>query len=245
MNDFLLTDISNTENELAANAQKEYGKYYDHAQYAVSFFHSFIKSAAYEGVFFSMFHASAEKHIVVGALSGIRLHHVQATLDFRYAAEAGCWAAYALAHPDPDRFAEKRDDGTIEPTKKLKEEMYKWIEEKYPSGNDSIKKFKDSLNKLSTHANIVDAHRNFGEFGKENISTSFFDNSEEHHVKTDLWTAANLVMGLLDIFYGVNRDYPILVLQDDFLYRMKILKQTNNELKAEMMQHPRLKRFAS
>lgn len=244
MSDFLLRDISKTENELVANAQKEYGKYYDHAQYGIDFFHSFIKSTSYEGVFFAMFWASAEKHIVLGALSGIRLHHVQANFDFRYATESGAWAAFSLAHPDPDKFAEKRDDGTMEPTKELKGQMYKWLEEKYPSGNESMKKFKGSINSLSTHANIVDAHRNFGDFGRDKISTSFFDSAEEHHIKTDLWTAANLCMGLLDLFYGVNKDYPQLVLQDDFLQRMKILKETNDALKAEMQQHPRLKRFA-
>lgn len=239
-----LKEVSETENQFVADAQNEYGKYFDHAQYAIDFLGTFIKSTSYEGAFFLMFFASVEKHAVLGALSGIRMHHVQATLDFRYATEAGCWAAYALAHPDPDKFAEKRDDDSIEPTPKLKGDMYKWLEEKYPSGNESIKRFKNSLNKLSTHANIVDVHRNFGEFGKEKISVSFFDNPEEHHVKTDLWTTANLVMGLLDVFYGVNKDHPQLVLEDDFLQRMKILKQTNDALKAEMMSHPRFARFA-
>lgn len=239
-----LKEVSEAENQFVAEAKKEYGKYFDHAQYAIDFLGTFIKSTSYEGAFFLMFFSSVEKHVVLGALSGIRMHHVQATFDFRYATEAGCWAAYALAYPDPDKFAEKRDDGTIEPTKKLKEKMYKWLEEKYPSGNDSVKRFKGSLNKLSTHANIVDAHRNFGEFEKEKISTSFFDNPEEHHVKTDLWTAANLSMGLLDLFYGVNKNHSQLVLEDDFLKRMDVLRQTNNELKAEMMNHPRLSRFS-
>lgn len=244
MTDFLLKGISEAEHEFVADAQKEYGKYYDHTQYAVDFFHNFIKSTSYEGAFFAMFWAAAEKHIVLGALSGIRLHHVQANFDFRYATESGAWAAFALAHPDPDKFAEKRDDGTTEPTKELKGQMYKWLEEKYPSGNESMRKFKGSLNSLSTHANIVDAHRNFDALERDKVSTTFFDTPEEHHVKTDLWTAANLSMGLMDLFYGVNKDHPQLVFQDDFLARMKVLKEMNDALKVEMRAHPRLKQFA-
>lgn len=237
-----LVEIAATERELVSDASNKYGKYFDHAQFAVDFLHTFVKSGSYEAVFFSMFLATVEKHIVLGALSGIRLHHVQANFNFRYATEAGAWAAYAMAHPDPSLFAEEEGE-TLDPTKQLKMKMYNWLEEKYPAGSASLKRFKDSVNKLSTHANIVDAHRNFDQMSRDKITTSFFDQHEEHHVKTDLWTAANLAMGLLDLFYGVHKDYPVFVLQDDFLARMGKLKQNNNLLKEEMMKHPRLARW--
>lgn len=243
MNEMLFNEISATENELVTKAAQEYGKYYEHAQYAVSFFHSFAKSTSYEGAFFLMFFATAEKHIILGALSAMRMHHVQANFDLRYAVEAGTWAAYALAHPDPKLFASSTEDGMIDPSKDLKIKMYEWLEEKYPAGSASLKRFKESTNKLSTHANIVDANRNFGDFGKEKISTLFFDQAEEHYIKTDLWAVANLAMGLLDLFYGVNRDFPQLVFADDFMQRMRKLKQDNDALKEEMLNHPRLKRF--
>lgn len=232
-----LNEISATENNLIANAKKQYGKYFDHTQFAIDFFHTFMKSTSYEGAFFLMFWASAEKHIILGALSGIRLHHVQANFNFRYATESGAWAAYALAHPDPKHFALFENDGTLEPTNELKMKMYKWLDERYPAGSVSLKRFKDDTNKLSTHANIVNASRNFGELGHEKINTSFFDQDEEHHIKIDLWASANLCMGLLDIFYGVNKNFPQLVLQDDFLIRMARLKQENDALKTEMMNH--------
>lgn len=244
MKNMKLTDISTSENEFVAEAQQEYGKYFEHAQFAIDLMaDGFMKSTSYEGAFFLMFFSTAQKHIILGALSGIRLHHVQANFDFRYAAEAGAWAAYALAHPKQENFALLEEDDTLEPTKELKAQMYQWLDEKYPAGSASLKRYKESTNKLSTHANIVDAHRNFGEMTREKITISFFDKPEEHHIKTDLWAAANLVMGLLDLFYGVNRDYPQLVLQDDFLANIKKLQENDAALKAEMMQHPKLKRF--
>jgi len=241
MGRMLLREISNTENELVRDALQEYERYYEHAQFAINLLHSFVKSSSYNGYFFFTFFASVEKHIILGALSGIRSHHVQANLDFRYAAEAGAWAAYALAHHDAKYFAVLEENGMLEPTQQLKGEMYKWLSEKYPEGSASLKKFKDSTNKLSAHANIVDAHRNFGDLSQEKILTSFFDKKEDHHIKTDLWAAANLSMGLLDLFYGVNKDYPQLILQDDFLPNMRKLQSDNRSLKAEMLDHPRFK----
>lgn len=239
-----LLEISEDENHFVREAPADYDKYFQHTQFAVDFLHTFVKSASYESAFFFMFFASAEKHIILGALSGIRLHHIQANFNFRYATEAGAWAAYAMAHIDTAEFAVTEENGMLEPTKELKTKMYRWLKEKYPAGNSSLKRFKESTNRLSTHANIVDAHRNFGEVSQEKITTSFFDKYEEHHVKTDLWTAANLSMGLLDLFYGVNKDYPMLVFKEDFLAQMKRLKQENELLKAEMLNHPRLKRYA-
>lgn len=244
MERMLLHEILATENELVAKAINEHNKYFEHAQYAIDFLHTFIKSTSYEGVFFLMFFATVEKHIILATLSGVRMHHVQANFNLRYATEAGAWASYALAHPDPALYASSEEDGTLEPTKTLKMKMYKWLDEKYPDGSASVKRFKEATNKLSSHANIVDAHRNFGDFGREKISTSFFDQNEEHHIKTDLWASANLAMGLLDLFYGVNKDHPQLVLQDDFLAKMNKLRDDNNALKEEMMSHPRLKSFS-
>jgi len=217
-----LVEISTSENEFITEAPQEYGKYFDHAQFAIDLMaDGFIKSTSYEGAFFLMFFAAAQKHIILGALSGLRLHHVQANFNFRYASEAGAWALYALAHPNQENFAFLEEDGALEPTKELKSQMYKWLDEKYPAGSASLKRYKDSTNKLSSHANIVDAHRNFGEMTRERISISFFDKPEEHHVKTDLWAAANLVMGLLSLFDRANKDYPQLVIRDDFLADIK------------------------
>lgn len=231
----LLNDISATEHELVKEAKQQYGEYFDHAQYAVDFLHNSIKSTKHEGVFFLMFFAMVEKHIALAAISAVRLHHVQANFNLRYATEAGSWAAYALANPDPSLYALVTEDNALEPTNVLKMKMYTWLETQYPAGSDSLKRFKGSTNRTSTHANIVEAHRNFSGFEREKISTSFFDESTHNHIKTDLWASANLSMGLLDLFYGVNRDYPHLILHDDFLSRMNVLRDNDKRLKEEML----------
>lgn len=84
-----LVQIASTEHQLVVWAVKEHGKYFEHAQFAIDFLSDFIKQTLPEGVFFHIFYATAEKHVILGALSGIRLHHVQANFNFRYATEAG------------------------------------------------------------------------------------------------------------------------------------------------------------
>lgn len=239
-----IEDISKTENQMIIEAVEQYGKYFVHAQFAVNFMDSFLSNVSSKAAFFMLFFSQIKKHIILAFLSAIRLHHVQATFDFRYATEAGAWAAFAMAHYKPEEFAESKNNGTLDSTENHRKRMYSWLEKNYPSGNKSVKRFKGTLNKLSTHANIVDAYRNFNGITQESVNISLFDKSEEHHVKTDLWTVGNLVMGLLDLFYGVNRDYKVLGFQNDFLSQMAKLKTENDFLKTEMMSHPRLKRYA-
>ncbi|MCU0653680.1 MAG: hypothetical protein MUD10_05480, partial [Candidatus Pacebacteria bacterium] len=131
------------------------------------------------------------------------------------------------------------------PNDDLKKKMYQWLDGKYQEGSISLKRYKDQTNALSSHANIVDAHRTFSGLINGQFKTQFFDNSEDRHIKTDLWAVANLVMGSLDLFYGVNKDFNIFELSDDFLERMKILETENSRLKSVMLSDPVLAKYKS
>jgi hypothetical protein len=113
--------------------------------------------------------------------------------------------------------------------------MYQWLDKNYPDGSASLKRYKDQTNALSSHANIVDAQRTFSGLVAGKFRTQFFDNSEDRHIKTDLWAVANLVMGALDLFYGVNQNFDIFEFSDDFLVKMKILSAENEQLKNKML----------
>ena len=238
-------DISQTENQLIAGLPQKYEPYFKHAQFAVDFMDSFIKSITSKGQFFMAFFALVHKHFILAFLSAIRLHHVQANFDFRYATEAGTWAAFALANGEIGKYADSKQNGILETTQKHRKDMYNWLEKHYSLGNDSKEKFKGTL-QFSAHANIADAFRNTdtSQLKVGNIRTSFFDRPEDHIVKTDLWTVGNLAMGLLDLFYGVNRDHKAIEFREDFLDKITQLKQENDRLKEELKNHPRLKGYA-
>ena len=72
--------------------------------------------------------------------------------------------------------------------------------------------------------------------------TPFFDFDDEYKVKSDLWFIANIALGLMDLFYGVNQQYRVFQLIDDFNAKFKQLLDQNNKLKSEMMQYPRFKK---
>lgn len=51
-------------------------------------------------------------------------------------------------------------------------------------------------------------------------------------------------MGLMDLFYGVNRTLNVLKFNDDFIPRLKELVAENGRLKKEMMETERYQQAA-
>lgn len=237
-----ITEISKSENDLVQNAKLMNEDFFLHAQYAVDFAYSFLKEVDPNSFYFLLFLSSFQKHIILAFLSGVRFHHIQANFNLRFASETAAWGAFAIGNNDPEKDKEKfaliDTDGILIPNDDLKKKMYKWLDEKYPEGSESLKRYKGQTNALSSHANIVDAHRTFAGLVDGKFKTQFFDSSEDRHIKTDLWAVANLVMGSLDLFYGVNKDFNICKFQDDFLEKMKVLKTENDRLKSKMLSDP-------
>ncbi|MDP2631326.1 MAG: hypothetical protein Q8P30_00985 [Candidatus Uhrbacteria bacterium] len=239
-----VAEISKSENELVQNAKLMNEEFFLHAEYAVDFAHSFIKKVDPNSFYFLLFLSSFQKHIILAFLSAVRFHHIQTNFNLRFASEAAAWGSFAIGKNDPEKDKEKfaliDEDGMMNPNDDLKKKMYKWLDEKYPDGSASLKQYKGQTNALSSHANIVDAHRTSSGLVDGKFKTQFFDCSEDRHIKTDLWATANLVMGALDLFYGVNKDFNIFEFQEDFLEKMKILKTENDRLKEVMLSDPHL-----
>lgn len=62
-------------------------------------------------------------------------------------------------------------------------------------------------------------------------------------IKSDLWFIGNCIMGLLDLFFGVNQQTKTIKFQTDFVTKLKELEKINNQLKDELKNHPRSKRW--
>ena len=76
------------------------------------------------------------------------------------------------------------------------------------------------------------------------FNVPYFDNAEDHHVKTDFWMMGNIAMSLMDLFYGINKEVNHMTFVDDFVKLLKDAENDNHRLKAEMEKHPRFQRFA-
>ncbi|MCK5027395.1 MAG: hypothetical protein KAS07_03175 [Candidatus Pacebacteria bacterium] len=235
-------DIVDSEKEMFLTALERYEDFFVNASEFNSFLNEFLKSVDADRFIFAMFLSQVRKHSTLALLSVVRLHHVQATMNLRQVLEAGSCAAYAIANTDRSGFADIDKDGFLNPSQKLTVKRYKWLDDNYPAGAVSIQNMKNVINKSSAHANIVTAHNNFTfdrKTGK--FSTPFFDIEDDYWVKTDLWSIANILMGLMDLFYGVNKKYDAIKFIDSFTLRLKDLEKENHKLKVILMESDRYK----
>lgn len=239
-----LGDIIDSERDMFLTAGDRYEEYFAHASAFNTLLNNFIKSVDDpEKFFFIAYLSSVKKHHTLALLSTVRLHSVQAGMDLRQVVEASAWAAYALAFKEKDKFCEDKS-GIVEIPEKLRDARNVWLDKEFKAGSDALKTSKKLINNSFAHANLAYAFQHFKFLSREGkFHTPFFDFEDDHHVKGHLWYGANIAMGLLDLFYGVNKKYHAIQFVDDFLSRFKALEAQNKKLRAEMMKSPRFKRI--
>lgn len=235
-------DILDSEKEMVIKGCERYGKFCVNASEFNSLLNSFLKSIDRDRYIFAAFLSQVRKHHTLALFSALRLHHVQAMLNLRYALEAGACAAYAIANPDPKDFADVDECGLLNPSKKLAEKRYEWLNKNFEAGSKAIQRIKKNINDSAAHSNIVYAYKNFNfNIESKKFDTPFFDIEDDLHVKTDLWMIGNIAMGLMDLFYGVNKGLNVIKFIDDHVSRYKALEQENMAQKEEMINNPRVK----
>jgi hypothetical protein len=238
-----IDEIIESEKQMVLTGADRYGTYFANASQFNDLLQHFIKSVDPDRFIFAMFLAQIRKHTTLALFSALRLHHLQTMMDLRQVLEAAACAAYAIANPDVAGFADVDDDGVADTSQELTKRRYKWLEENFKLGSDAIKNMKTSINASSAHSNIVYAYNNF-RFDEEkgNFSTPFFDIEDDYLVKTNLWQIGNIIMGITDLLYGVNRNIGSIKFIPEFIPRLKALEIENNKLKAEMMSTDRYQR---
>ncbi|HCM45352.1 MAG TPA: hypothetical protein DIS54_00745 [Candidatus Veblenbacteria bacterium] len=235
-------DIIESESQMVLYGAERFGDYFINASEFNHLLQQFIKSIDPDRFIFAMFLAQIRKHHLLALFSAIRLHHIQAMMNLRQVLEAGSCAAYAIANPDREGFADIDDKGIIDPTQELTNKRYKWLEDNFKKGSDAIKNMKGTINNSAAHSNIVYAHHNFRFDGQQGrFITPYFDIEDDYLVEADLWQIGNIAMGLMDLFYGVNKGLSVIKFVDDFLPKFKALETENHRLKAEIMSTERFK----
>ncbi|RMF92725.1 MAG: hypothetical protein D6734_11670 [Candidatus Schekmanbacteria bacterium] len=238
-----IEDIVESEKQMVLHGVERFGNYFINAKEFNTLLQQFVKSVNPDRFIFVMFLAQIHKHHLLALFSSVRLHHIQAMMNLRQVLEAGSCAAYAIANPNPAGFADIDEHGIINPTKRLAKKRYDWLEANFKKGSDAIKRMKDQINKAAAHSNIVTAHNNFRfDSRRGKPITTFFDIEDDYLVKTDLWQIGNIAMGLMDLFYGANKDLNVIQFADDFIPRLKTLEIKNQRLKEEIIQSERYKK---
>jgi len=239
-----LTEIVKTEQELLEKAPSQYGEFFAHAIESYKLLQSFVRTIKDEGWLFVAFFAHIKKHSLLALLSTVRLHHVQAVMNLRQVLESGANAAYALGNPNSDDFARVTKEGIINLPKNLKNIRYKWLNDNYPKGSNAIKTMKKAL-QIYSHSNIVDVHRTFKyeeNDGIAQLATTYFDFENDFQTKSNLWSIANIYMGLMDLFYGINLKAKVITFSPDLVERLQEIDRENKRLKKILMGTTNFKR---
>ena len=192
-------DILTSEHEMVLHGAECYGDYFINASEFNHLLQQFIKSVDPDRFIFAMFLAQIRKHHLLAHFSATRLHHIQAMMNLRQVLEAGSCAAYAIANPDQTGFTDIDENGIADISQDLTKKRYKWLEDNFKKGSDTIKNMKGTINDSTAHSNIVYAHNNFrfdGDQGK--FVTPFFDIKDDYLVKTDLWQIGNIAQKIID-----------------------------------------------
>ena len=229
-----LDDILKSEYELASTANK-YGNYFTNALEFNDLLQNFLVSVDASRHIFTAFLSQVRKHLTLALLSTTRLHHTQAMMNLRQVLEAGLCAAYAIANPEQEGFVQADENGYLDASQDLIKKRNDWLEKNFSRGSDAMKHLKKIINQTTAHSNLIYAYQNFN-FDKDNnkFDTPFFDIEKDHLVKGNLWEIANIAMGLMDLFYGINQNIGTIKFIDDFVPRLKKLEADNIRLKNEM-----------
>jgi len=230
-----LGEILKSESDLVLSAEKKYGAIWNHALDFMDLLGDFVESIDPDRYIFAIFLGHVQKHYLLSILPAVRLHHVQTGMDIRQLIEAGSWAAYSIANPEQTKFCVEKD-GMLDVPEGLKKAKDKWLDINHKSHSESLKNLKATINNSTGHANLVYSMKSFkADFIQGNFHMPFFDFEESRHVKSDLWFATNVVMGLLDLFYGINQPLNVIKLKPDFASKVVALRKVNDQYKIELM----------
>lgn len=229
-------DIIESEREAFLRGTERYGDYFVNAYEFNDLIQNCIKSIDRSCEIFAIFLGQVRRQHLLALFSTIRLHRIQAMMDLRQVLEAGAWAAYAIAHPDYAQFCEMNKTEIVSIPKKLVENRNMWLETGYKEKSDFIKKMKGLINSSTAHSNIVYSFRDFvHDQERKKFGTAFFDIEDDYIVKGDLWMIGNIALGLLDLFYGINKPIGVVKFSEDFIPRLTELERVNVKLKNELM----------
>ena len=244
MKTITLQDLIDQENLMLSVAGKEYGESFKNALDFNALLQTFLKEVKVDAWIFSIFLSQIRKHHTLAIFSSVKLHHTQAMLNLRQILEAGVNAAYAIANQNKDGFVKKRENGFLDAPENFAKKRYDWIEKSYKKHSDFIKHMKGEINKTVAHSNIIYGFQNFdySKMDKYIFEMPFFDIKDNFKVKTDLWLAGNIALGLMDLFYGVNKDYNLLTFSSDFQSELNKYEQVNKKIKDEFIKTERIQK---
>jgi hypothetical protein len=235
-----LEEIVESERSMVIAARERYGVFYAHARACSVFLSRSVVAIDHDRMMFGRFFALMKKHHMLALLSTLRLHKVQSMMNLRQVLEAGAAAAFAVANPGLEHFADVDPQGLLDSSQALTKKRYQWLEANFRSKSDWIKAKKEQINASTAHANVVSTESVFRV--ADAVNAPFFDVEDEYTVKADLWLMGSIALTLVDFFYGVNQALNVIEFCPDFARHVHQMAQENEALLADIKSTDRFKR---
>ena len=233
-----VSDIIESERLMVLSAPERFGYFHDNAMGTSYLLGHGIVGMPHHRSLVARWCSQLKKYHLLAIFSIVRLHQVQGLMNLRQVLEAAVDAAFAVAHLDDVKdygYADKH--GAIMTPQSFKKRRYAWLAANYKDGSDNLQAKKDAINRYGSHASVVQTMHNFrAQFSAAtpHFGTSFFDAEDAFHVKTDLWRSADIGLAVLDLLYGVNRDFGVLTYADDYLTLFNELSRQHDALGEEI-----------
>ena len=207
-------------------------------------FQNFLKSAEIDAWIFVFFLSQVQKFATLSILSTVRQHNAQALMNVRQMFESGVLAAYALIEKDISAYYYEDKYKCACEKKGIRNKAYNWLKENYKSHSDTIKNQKNIINNMWTHSSILLTLLNSDISEDKKFINSIFDKEDDVITKNQLWFIANSCWGLMDLYAKLINTTKMAKLSDDFWVKMKQFGDENELLKKELMQDPRIQKWA-
>jgi hypothetical protein len=233
-----VSDIIESERLMVLSAPERFGYLHDNAMGTGYLLGHGVVGMPHHRSLVARWASQLKKYHLLAIFSFVRLHQVQGLMNLRQVLEAAVDAAFAVAHVDDVKDYGSIDKrGAMMTPQSFKEKRYAWLAANYKDGSDNLQALKKAINRYGSHASVVQTMHNFqAQFGAAtpHFRTSFFDAEDAFHVKIDLWRSADVALAVLDLLYGVNRDFGVLTYADDYLTRFNELARQHEALGEEM-----------
>jgi hypothetical protein len=233
-----VSDIIESERQMVLSAPERFCYFHDNEMGTSYLLGHGIAGMPHHRSLVARWCSQLKEYHLLAIFSFVRLHQVQGLMNLRQVLEAAVDAAFAVAHVDDIKdYGYTDKHGAIMTPQSFKTKRYGWLAANYKDGSDNLHAMKNAINRYGSHASVVQTMHNFqAQLGAAtpHFETSFFDAEDAFHVKTDLWRAADIGLAVLDLLYGVNRDFGVLTYAADYLTLFNELARQHDALGEEL-----------
>jgi hypothetical protein len=225
-----LADLLAREAELTDEARAKYGPYLATALHGCGFLSSGIAKIDDDRFLFGAMHALVCKHMLLAALSYVRRHRVQGSMNLRQVVESAQRGCYYLAHPT--KHVKETETAIVVDEKGVKDLTYHFFNESMKDHAEAFRQGKRIINMTDAHASLRSALLIFkqGAVGRD----LFFDAENPVMVRVGLWSVINTTVGVLDAYHLASAQFGGVQFADDFEARFAEILGMRERLHEEL-----------